>query len=381
MKKQLFLSILLFFMVGSSQSAFPSSIFTNTNVVPLNDGSKATLRGVTSINNAGRSAGVVIDARDRFGNRVRVAKTVGISPAKLKSYYRVCLRNPLACVASAAISAALIQYGYSILDGMAVSSANASYPDCQSLPLPRDTDGGVTTALGPIDCQTGPNWRGEYYVYSLSQLSGGQLISEDFSWIYQSGDSSASYLVTRTYIFSSEPAPEPEEIADETLADIMLNDPSTLQIQEGVFPDIFGETTLSDTDQATGEDLVQSPSDPVDLTGVESRLDQLIENTTFEFSPLPSHTINDKTSLDEVMSSFYTRITQAPIIQSFSAVGGVISEGGSCPIFTVDLSGTLIGKTVSTDAHCDLVEYIRPVLGTLMMVVYLIAAFRIFASA
>ena len=47
----------------------------------------------------------------------------------------------------------------------------------------------------------------------------------------------------------------------------------------------------------------------------------------------------------------------------------------------MDLRGTPINELVSTTVHCDLMETIKPIMSSVMLIIYIWIAFRIFASA
>lgn len=241
-----------------SMPCFASETFFNANTVPTTSGSTARLVGITSINTANRTASVVIDARDRFGNPIRRFKTGSFSPSKLKNYAKTCLRNPLACVAVSAISSALVYYGYTVTtDGeIFVSGSGASYPSCVDKPL-ENSGGSVVTAHGPIPCANGPNWNGKWFVSTIQPLQEGTFISESEGWYYHEGDSLASHGTLYQYSFSTEPMQSPQEITDEALADILLESPEFLQFEPGFYGDIFEPMDISDT--AAEGDFSETP--------------------------------------------------------------------------------------------------------------------------
>ncbi|MDO3651317.1 hypothetical protein, partial [Nocardia mangyaensis] len=95
---------------------------------------------------------------------------------------------------------------------------------------------------------------------------------------------------------------------------------------------------------------------------------------------MPDHTEPQVSTVGESFNNFYTEVKNAPLILSFTNMKNLISSGGSCSSFAIDLSMTPIGS-VSTNIHCDLAEIIRPIIGPVMLIYWTICAFRIFASS
>jgi hypothetical protein len=97
---------------------------------------------------------------------------------------------------------------------------------------------------------------------------------------------------------------------------------------------------------------------------------------------LPEHTNNAGETVETATQGYFDRLTNAPIVQAFYNIVDVFPEsGGSCPVIEIDLTNTILGTTVSTNVFCELAEILAPYLSALMLIVYAIAAFRIFASA
>lgn len=286
----LFLVTFSALLISPKAFSFSSETFPNTNTIPTTSGGKARLVGITSINPASRSANVVIDARDRFGNPMRRFKTGIFSPAKIKSYVRSCLRNPVACVAVSALSAALVHYGYTVTsDGdIFIAGSGVSYPQCVEKPMESDT-GSLVGAVGPIPCTSPPDWRGNYWVRTESPLSSGTYQDTLTSWGYREGDSVASRITYYRYTFSSEPLQQPQEITDAALANIALESPQHLQIAPGVYPDLFEAIDLTE-DTATESDLDGQPQpepepDPAEeyeeMIGMDAVPEEIIDISEF----------------------------------------------------------------------------------------------------
>jgi hypothetical protein len=98
-------------------------------------------------------------------------------------------------------------------------------------------------------------------------------------------------------------------------------------------------------------------------------------------STMPDHSVNPRTTTTEVMTYFYSRVASSPMPTAFNNVSNLIGTGGSCSAFTVDLTGTIIGQSVSTSIHCELAETMRPLITPIMLIFYTIVGFRVFASA
>lgn len=70
--------------------------------------------------------------------------------------------------------------------------------------------------------------------------------------------------------------------------------------------------------------------------------------------------------------TFMGRIEAAPIVVAFSNLGGEIPEA-ACPSFSSDPIALLEGDTLTITAACDLWEDVAPILGVIMMVIYISA--------
>lgn len=271
-----------FFALLISTSA--EAVFTNTNSVPTTSGGIARLVGVTSVNPATGTASVVIDARDRFGNPLRLVKTGTANPLKLRTYVQTCLRNPLVCAAAAGITSGLLYYGYTVIDGNPViETIGGTYPECVLIPVPYGD--GVVSALGPIPCTTAPAWNGTVHVYSLSPLpDNGFLAQTTTSEIYYFIDESQGLRgIVYDHLFTQEQTIEPtvEPITDETLQNIIMSDPTYLQVEEGVYPDIWEPVDVS-ADYATEQEIlnqteIQPNTEEAIQTDPQSEYEEMID--------------------------------------------------------------------------------------------------------
>ena len=118
-----------------------------------------------------------------------------------------------------------------------------------------------------------------------------------------------------------------------------------------------------------------------ELGDANDSLDDLKQALDFSAKEMPGH-ISAPGSFGEVHSSFYASISNAPIITAFNSVSGIVPDtGGDCPPLDYDLTGTIIGTTVSTDIHCQLLEDSSSYIYSIMLVVYSVFGFRILTRA
>lgn len=300
----------------ASQIAFANVVnFPNSNTVPSTSGSTAKLVGVTSINGASRTASVVIDARDRFGNKMRLFKTATFNPAKIKEYAKTCLTNPVACAAASALTAALVYYGYSISpDGTIVLPGNAgSYTKCVDKPVPIDGSG-VANALGPLPCALGPNWAGIFSLYTLEPMpaSPNLVQVQQMNGFYFVGESQGHYGVHYQNYYNAEPRIESDTqpISDEQLAEIALQNPALIQIAPGVYPDIFNPLEITET--LPEESIPTQPEpDPEEDPAAEPEYEEMIA-----MDAIPEYTI-DVSSYFDWGAGWLPKSCPPPVVQNF----------------------------------------------------------------
>lgn len=298
-------------------NALPSSqvtaLFPNAGTVNTSNG-RAAVVGVTSINASARTSSIVIDARDRFGNPLRLVKTATISASRLKNYMTTCLKNPVVCGGAVIVTALISQYLYTFnsSDGSVTYNTPAgSFSACVDKNLPQNGVGGLaTTALGPIPCalqQNSTTWI--LRLHELGSLSGGNLIySSPASWTYHAGDTYASIAPLIFYQISSASMPlnpgTSSEISEEQAANLLLSDTRAIQIQPGVFPDIFNDVPVTET--ATNSnvgtvpdpDNYPDPSSGSDPDPGEGSGETPPNETLMDMSAIPSHNIDVSNFLD-----------------------------------------------------------------------------------
>lgn len=99
---------------------------------------------------------------------------------------------------------------------------------------------------------------------------------------------------------------------------------------------------------------------------------------------MPAHTETDSgaTTFEQVNQNFFNALSQTgPIVAMSNMANFVDLADPACPVFSMDLSDTPIGRTISTDIHCTLWQEHSGTLSVVMIAVWVFAAFRIFASA
>lgn len=177
---------------------------------------------------------------------------------------------------------------------------------------------------------------------------------------------------------------------------VYISPPVVTTPQGDTYIDYSYEPVVADSAANTGTTEVNVD---IDLSGVEQRLDQIIENTaqgecdpkaanyyeclSAPMSQLPEHSTINFQTFEEVNASFKNRLDTAQLTQAFGNFANLINlQSASCPQFAVDLTEQF-GPTgnASTDIHCSLMENAAPVLSAVMLVAYTWLAFRIFASA
>lgn len=151
-------------------------------------------------------------------------------------------------------------------------------------------------------------------------------------------------------------------------------------------------TTNNDTGEETTETINSNTTKPgnglakVEVEGLDGPCNPsepgYLECAAGDAKPMPDHTDNGGKTIEGGFQEVYQRMKDAPISQAMEGMRTIVPDGpGNCPPLTIDLSMTLIGKSVSTSMHCELAESIRGIVAPIMLVMYTIIGFRIFASA
>lgn len=100
-------------------------------------------------------------------------------------------------------------------------------------------------------------------------------------------------------------------------------------------------------------------------------------------SSLPSHsTTGGAETVEAAFENFNTRIENSEIVRSFFSMKNLFStENSQCPKFSMDLRETPINKVLSTQIHCEIMEILKPIISSVMLVIYVWVGFRVFASS
>lgn len=105
-----------------------------------------------------------------------------------------------------------------------------------------------------------------------------------------------------------------------------------------------------------------------------------LECVTPEGDPMPDHTTTGSglNSIEAINDDFRQRLNNAQIASGLNKIKNVVSlSAPSCPQFSFEL----MGQNISTITHCSLWEIIGALLSPIMIAIWSIVAFRIFASA
>ena len=104
-------------------------------------------------------------------------------------------------------------------------------------------------------------------------------------------------------------------------------------------------------------------------------------NTDIDDFPAHSST-GGASTIDEAVTSFKSRIENSELVSSFSGMADLVdTSNAQCPTFSIDLRDTIVGVVASTSVHCELMEIVEGYIGGLMIIIYIWASFRVFASA
>lgn len=325
--------------------------FPGAGTVKLSNGYTGRIVGATALNPSTKTMSAVIDARDKFGNNIRVTRTLKAIPARLAAFGRTCLspQGALVCAAAAAITTYAAYEGYQIVNGwlvqpgitpgkcpsntMAIPYAPPPPPGVPvedwnpdvtyiqtwvAMPCVDDKYSSRQIAYSHVDTPELRAWAthvdnptSRWYMtwdqwdeYNAGTNSGG--IHPNISQLMQSGN---TWKYTR-YISSSTPA-EPVPIGDTQLsesdfADLVFKDPSMLQIESGLYPDVW-ETVNVDGEVGNPGDGTNPNPDP------EPKPEDMID-----VSEVPEETV-DLSSYFDWGSGWLPKTCPAPV--SFPIMG------------------------------------------------------------
>ena len=159
------------------------------------------------------------------------------------------------------------------------------------------------------------------------------------------------------------------------------------------------QTWYARCEQEEGNDLLEDINDQLDAAGTVSGGTSCSDppvcddnqlqcqafkhnwRTACENKTLESQLTLSDPDVGTSYANFYNDFQATPLGLAFNNISGLVQGAGTCPLFSIDLTETLIGQVVSTTVHCDLTETIRPIISPVMVVFYTIIGFRIIASA
>lgn len=257
-------------------------LFPGAGTVRVADGTTGRVVGVTSVNRAAGTVGAVIDARDRFGNSVRVNRVLKVVPEMVARFGRTCLSPAGAarCAAVGAITAAAAYAGYDLVNGWFQRPATESGECASDWIFLTDSNGTLVKTLPGLPCI---EKKSNYWVYKSPGPSGAADAwrSPDVQPTVQKevfyttwGDQTTPipgdiWSYKRTWAktdVQAEPATS-GEISDAEFSDLVLSDPASLQIEPGVYPDIFEPISIEETATQPGEGTdIQPELDPETAT-------------------------------------------------------------------------------------------------------------------
>ena len=96
---------------------------------------------------------------------------------------------------------------------------------------------------------------------------------------------------------------------------------------------------------------------------------------------LPGKFSTGAETFGEAASNFQHRISESPLVQSGDQLVDVFRmDNGSCPSLSVTLPRP-INATISTDIHCQIMNDIKGIISSVMLVIFTIIGFRIIMGA
>lgn len=339
--------------LAASVAQFPSAgtIQTTTGT--------ARLAAVTAFDKTSGTARVVIDARDKFGNPVRLFRTVGVVGSKLRAFGARCIKNALGCAAAAVLAGVVSYYGWELgtasngSDTLISGSGTSSECPLSYVSVP-DTGGTYrNTWIGMpcLDRRLSNRW---YYHTTTTSPALDEWATvhpplEREEWVANAQVGPAYRVTVYRYqraITSESPAVDPAagvEVLPDQIVQAFL-EPEMLQIEPGLYPDIWETVDISDV--AVPEENIpldpQPDQDPLqesnpDLQEDEELMDMdSIEHDTLDLSeyldwggkwlpracPADTH-IYKSVSFDWSLACTFLEDYMAPAIRLFALFGFV----------------------------------------------------------
>lgn len=274
--------------------------FPGAGTVKLTNGGVGRIVGATALDANAKTMSAVIDARDKFGNSVRVTRALKAVPSALGRFGRSCISGGVSgafrCTAYAAIAAAAAYEGYDIINGW-LTQPGQSYGQCPTSLTQLDGPNGtkVMTWVGIPCIDTRYSSKSTYYsnVDSEELRQWATTVTGPTNRWYSTWESPDTPIdgQTWTYVrsFSSTvpniaPPTSARELTDSEFADLVFQDPSMLQIEPGLYPDVWEPVSVEEVNPDPGEgtnpnpEPDPSPEDMIDMTQVP---EQTIDLSTY----------------------------------------------------------------------------------------------------
>ena len=349
--------------------AFGSVVeFPNAGKVHLSDGTYGRVVGVTAFDSNNKTVSAVIDARDKFGNPVRIKRALKAIPSSLARFGRTCIRGGYSglfqCAAYSAIAAAAAYEGYDIFDGY-LSSSKFSNGECPSDLVPlENADGKTVVTWVGIPC-TDTSYSSKVVHYTDRPNSDLASWATSPSWTvsinrwYAPWSSPSSPRYGTLYVYNRQLGHSSDvendvpvvqrELTDSDVAELVFRNAESLQIDSGLYPNVWepvsvdelnenpGEGTLPDPDGSLGSDNSLAPD-----SGLEAE-DMVTVSDIDE-------TVVDLTSFYDWGSGWLPKSCPAPV--SFSLSGG-----------TFEFSYSVLCSSVST--------YVAPMIRFVAIMMFL----------
>ncbi len=83
---------------------------------------------------------------------------------------------------------------------------------------------------------------------------------------------------------------------------------------------------------------------------------------------------------DEIDTSFYGQIQNAPIVLAGSSISNMFTGGGNCPEFAMSIPQP-VNATLRTSLHCDIFDTNASILSGVFLAIYAFVGYRVFISA
>ena len=260
-----------------------------------------------------------------------------------------------------------------------------TWDTCDRLPLKQCVDGSVVDEANGI-CDKICTDYDTCYEFALDNLEEQCAQSTYFEFSYENPDN-GSYSCTQI----ADNSPDHNQNGGNEDGNI-YNDPSSdyTPISES-HPDSLATAISVELQNDFGnlerairegsEENNESNADIInELSQINSTLDDLVtSNNTEETYSTPNHYLSSRT-IEQANTDFYNRVSSSQIIQAFSSIDQLIDiSSAQCPSLEIDLPDP-INQTISTNIHCELFQSIQGLLSPVMLAIWTLAGFRIFAS-